>query len=960
VFKFVNKLLDTNEKELKRLRGVVEKVNALEEETKSLSHEEMGAKTADLRLRLERGEMLTELMPEASALVREAAVRTIGQRHYDVQVMAGVAFAEGKIAEQKTGEGKTLAATLALYLHALMGKGAHLVTVNDYLAQRDAGWMAPIFHLLGLSVGVIFSGEGRLPAAIYDPEHNDATHADERLRHLKSVPRKEAYEADITYGTNNEFGFDYLRDNMVQRKEDMVQRGHHFAIVDEVDSILIDEARTPLIISAPDTEPTDKYYRFAQLVDRLSGDTDYEIDEKLKAANLTEYGVKKVEKILGVDNLYEKDFDTLHHMENALKARTLFMKDRDYITKEGQIIIVDEFTGRLMYGRRWSEGLHQAVEAKEGVKIQQESKTLATISIQNYFRMYERLAGMTGTAATEAEEFEKIYKLSTVVVPTNKPMVREDHPDVVYKTPRAKYAAIVREITELYHKGQPVLVGTTSIEKNEIISNFLKRKKIPHEILNAKQHEREAAILAQAGRKGAVTVATNMAGRGVDIVLGGAVPDKPTDMSQEEWQKSKEYKKWQEEHDEVVSLGGLFVIGSERHESRRIDNQLRGRSGRQGDPGGSRFFVALMDDLMRIFGGERVANLMTALKIPEDQPIEHGMVSKSIEQSQVKVEGFHFDTRKHLVEYDDVMNQQRQIIYDLRKTTLGEERLREHYLKKGEREIDNLVALYAPDSLTSSEKQKVVQGFAEMVPHGDEEMRKMKEEMEKEEDVEVVKKSLKEKLVQAHEEKEKEVGERVMGEMERFSLRMTIDHLWMEHLDAVNDLREGVRLRAYGQRDPLVEYKNEAFSMFERLITQVDYESLRRLFRIQVAQRPTSAIPTNIRAVHPSAEDVTPGATADVGVGEAVIESQKPEVKEIKKKKGGKPSDLSDMAQAMSGLSGTPPGKTRIASTVAQPGEKKEKVGRNDPCPCGAVNPNSGKPYKYKKCGLIGAPHHQG
>jgi preprotein translocase subunit SecA len=962
VFKFVSKLLDTNEKELKRLRGVVEKINALEEETKKLTDEEMKAKTADLKLRLERGETVNEVLPEAFALVREAAVRTIGQRHYDVQLMAGVAFAEGKIAEQKTGEGKTLSATLALYLQALTGQGAHLVTVNDYLARRDAGWMGPIFHLLGLSIGVIYSGEGRLPAAIFDPEFNDASHSDERLRHLRPAPRKEAYAADITYGTNNEFGFDYLRDNMVQRAEDMVQRGHHYAIVDEVDSILIDEARTPLIISAPDTEPTEKYYQFAQLVERLSSDTDYEIDEKLRTANLTEHGVKKVEKMLGVDNLYEKDFETLHHIENALKARTLFMKDKDYIVKDDQVIIVDEFTGRLMYGRRWSEGLHQAVEAKEGVKIQQESKTLATISIQNYFRMYELLAGMTGTAATEAEEFEKIYELQTVVIPTHRPMVRVDNPDIVYKTPRAKYAAIVREIIELYQKGQPVLVGTTSIEKNEIISNFLRKKRVPHQVLNAKHHEKEAEILAQAGRKGAVTVATNMAGRGVDIVLGGAMPERPADMSQKEWEESKEYKKWRGEHKEVVKLGGLFVIGSERHESRRIDNQLRGRSGRQGDPGGSRFYVALMDDLMRIFGGEKVAGLMTALKIPEDQPIEHGMVSRSIEQSQVKVEGFHFDTRKHLVEYDDVMNQQRQIIYDLRKKTLEKEDLKGRYLEKGEGEIKNLISVYAPESLTAAEKQKLVQGLAEIVPQDNAEMGRLNRELEKKTTAEEVEVSLKEKFEGAFGKKEKEVGEPVMREMERFALRMTIDRLWMDHLDAIDDLREGVRLRAYGQRDPLVEYKNEAFGMFERLVAQIDYEALRRLFRIQVTRQPATVIPQNIQAVHPSAEVTGEAVSADVGVGEQVSQTEQlPAVRQVEGRKGkAKAGDLSQLAQAMAGLPTTTGEKARVASTVAQPGVKKEKVGRNDPCPCGAINPNTGKVYKYKKCGLINAPYHRG
>src|SRR3989344_5807944 len=568
-----SKFLDINQREVDRLTKIASKVNEFDAKFKKLKDKDFATKTEEFKKRIKSGEDLKEILPEAFAQVREASWRAVGLRHFDVQIMAAAALFEGRVAEQKTGEGKTLSAVPPLYLHALTGGSAHLVTVNDYLARRDAGWNAPIFHLLGLTVGTIIQ-EGK--SFIYDPEHTDRSHGDERLAHLKPVERKLAYKADITYGTNNEFGFDYLRDNMVRSLSEVVQRGHHFAIVDEVDSVLIDEARTPLIISMPDTDPTDKYYKFAGLVEKLNPDTDFTIDEKSKSASLTEHGITRVEKILGVDNLYEKDWESIHHIENALRAKTLYLRDREYVVKDGQVTIVDEFTGRLMFGRRWSDGLHQAVEAKEDVPIQQESKTLATISFQNYFRMYEHLSGMTGTAATEAEEFRKIYKLETAVVPTHKPMIRRDVGDMVHKTVRAKYGAVVEEIEERHKAGQPILVGTTSIEKNEIISEYLKRKKIPHNVLNAKNHEREAFIIADAGKPGAVTVATNMAGRGVDIVLGG--------------QKTKENKTWQKSHDEVVATGGLYVIGTERHEARRVDNQLRGRSGRQGDPPGSRIY----------------------------------------------------------------------------------------------------------------------------------------------------------------------------------------------------------------------------------------------------------------------------------------------------------------------------------------------------------------------------------
>ncbi|MEK7129444.1 MAG: preprotein translocase subunit SecA, partial [Patescibacteria group bacterium] len=654
MLKFLGRLLDSNEKELKRLRASAEAINQQEEDVRKLKEGGFAKKTAEFKERLTHDATLDDMLPEAFALVREASHRTIGERHFDVQLMAAVALHTGKIAEQKTGEGKTLSATPALYLNALTGRGVHLVTVNDYLARRDAGWMGPIYHLLGVSVAAIISDQSFL----YDPEFTDPAATDWRLRHLRPVTRKEAYLADITYGINSEFGFDYLRDNMASDMSQLAQREYHFAVIDEVDSILIDEARTPHIISAPDTEATHKYYDYAKIVEKLTGQLDFVVDEKLRTAHLTDHGILKIEKMLGVGNIYETNFETVHHIEAALKAKTLFAKDKDYIVKDGQVVIVDEFTGRLLVGRRFSEGIHQAIEAKEGVSIQQESKTLATVSLQNYFRMYQKLAGMTGTASTEAEEFKKIYNLDVVAIPTHRPMIRRDFADSVYKTPRAKYAAVVADITDCYKRGQPVLVGTTSIEKNEIISEFLKRKGVPHQVLNAKNHLREAMIIADAGKKGAVTVATNMAGRGVDIILGGSKKEK-WEMVEKEWEK--EQKEWQKRHEEVVRAGGLHVIGTERHESRRIDNQLRGRSGRQGDPGTSRFYVSLEDDIMRLFGGEQVARLMTIFKLPEDVPLEHGMVSRAIEQAQTKVEGFQFDSRKNMVDYDDVINKQREI-----------------------------------------------------------------------------------------------------------------------------------------------------------------------------------------------------------------------------------------------------------------------------------------------------------
>lgn len=825
------KILDVNTRELTEFQKIVKKINDLGPKMAKLKDADFAKKTAEFKKRIKSAsdeeKALEEILPEAFALVREAAWRVLSQKPYEVQLVAGIALFKGRVAEQKTGEGKTLSAVAPLYLRALTGKGVHLVTVNDYLARIGTGWNGPVFDFLGMSVGAIVQEN---KSFIYDKKFVDKSHGDERLSHLKPCQRREAYAADITYGTNNEYGFDYLRDNMVQQVADMAQRGHYFAIVDEVDSVLIDEARTPLIISAPDTDPTDKYYKFADIIKDLEEETDYTIDEKYKSATLTEKGIEKVEKILGVNNLYETEFASIHYIENALRAKALYLRDREYVVKDGQVTIVDEFTGRLMFGRRWSDGLHQAVEAKEGVVIQQESKTLATISFQNYFRMYEHLSGMTGTAATEAGEFKKIYKLEVVVVPTNRPMVRVDHPDVIYKTYEAKYNAIADEIAGLHKKKQPVLVGTTSIEKNEIIAKYLDARDVPYKLLNAKNHEKEAEIISEAGKPAAVTVATNMAGRGVDIILGGAVPEKKSEM-----------KKWQKLHDEVVKSGGLHVIGTERHESRRIDNQLRGRAGRQGDPGSSRFYLSVEDDLMRIFGGDRIASLMSTLKIPEDQPIENKIISKAIESAQIKVEGFHFDSRKRVVEYDDVANQQRDIIYKLRRRILESTDLKSEVLEKLEHQIERVMFEY-PEKGTPN-YQELVAGLAEIIPFDDASLKNIENEAKKITKKEDMQTFLLKVVKDAHQSREKQVGENVMRQIEKFAYLSSIDFLWIDHLDHIEDLRQGIELRAYGQRDPVVEFKNEAYDLFETLIDRIDSELSHRIFRVNVGRMP-SEIPS--------------------------------------------------------------------------------------------------------------------
>ncbi len=738
---------DANEKQIKNLRILVEKINQLESGFKKLTDLQLKSKTQEFRDRLTKGETLDDLLPEAFASVREASLRALGQRHFDVQLMGGTVLHQGKVAEMRTGEGKTLSATLPAYLNALEGRGVHIVTVNDYLARRDMVWMGQIYGFLGMSTGCVTSESGYVYDALYIDGQKD------QLRDqvggfkvvesfLRPASKKEAYLADITYGTNNEFGFDYLRDNMVLDLSQQVQRGHNYVIVDEVDSVLIDEARVPLIISGQAEDATQKYSQFAKIVANLEKDTDYILDEKLKSVNFTEAGQDKVIKNLGQDPWAQNNITDTHQLESALKAKTLFLKDRDYVVAQGQIMIIDEFTGRMLPGRRWSSGLHQAVEAKEGVNIQPESVTLATVTFQNYFRQYKKISGMTGTALTSAEELDKVYGLDVVSIPTNKPAKRQDYPDKIFKTEEGKFRAVIKEIKQLHQKGQPVLVGTRSVERNEYLGKILQMEGIPHQILNAKNHQREAEIIAQAGKIGAVTIATNMAGRGVDIILGGN-PKDPV------------------ESQKVLDLGGLYVLGTERHDARRIDNQLRGRAGRQGDAGSSQFFVSLEDDLMRIFGGDRIKSIMTALKVPDDEPISANIISGALESAQKKIEGFNFDARHHVLEYDDIMNKHREIIYKKRRTFL--------VMVDGQYPIS--------DDIVSSEEFK---------------------------------------------EREQEVGKENLEKIIRFVGLKVIDTLWQDHLNNMDHLRESVKLRAYGGKDPLVEYKNEGRKLFTQLLEEID------------------------------------------------------------------------------------------------------------------------------------------
>ncbi|MEW6455684.1 MAG: preprotein translocase subunit SecA [Acidobacteriota bacterium] len=818
----LNKIIGTkNERELKKLRPIVWAINELEPKISKLSDGELKQKTSEFKQKIENGATLDDLLIEAFAVVREVAKRTLNMRHFDVQLMGGVVLHQGKIAEMKTGEGKTLVATLSAYLNALTDKGVHIVTVNDYLAKRDTEWMGAIYKFLGLSVGTI--------------QHQ-----------MSDEERRKAYSADITYGTNNEFGFDYLRDNMKFRLEDLVQRGHHYAIVDEVDSILIDEARTPLIISGPTEESTSLYYKIDDLVKRLKKDEDYQIDEKTRTVVLNESGISRAEKFLSVENLYEiSNMDLIHHIYQALKAHNFFKRDVDYMIKDAKVVIVDEFTGRLMPGRRWSEGLHQAIEAKERVRIEQEYQTLATITFQNYFKMYEKLAGMTGTAETEATEFSVVYGLDVVVIPTNKTLIRYEYPDVIYRTEKEKWQACVKEIEECYKKLQPALVGTISIEKSEKLSSLLKKKGIPHVVLNAKYHEKEAEIVAQAGRLKSVTIATNMAGRGTDILLGG----NPEFLAKEEMRKRgyNPHAKWdenlykeilekmkhqvEEEHKKVVELNGLHIIGTERHEARRIDNQLRGRAGRQGDPGSSRFYLSLEDDLMRIFGSDRISFIMQKLGMEEGIPIEHKMITKAIERAQKQVEAHNFLIRKHLLEYDDVMNKQREVIYSMRRDILEGKSMKEFIESLIEDILIWNVETYCNGRKHPEEwdieglRKALAYQFAFDIREMDGNFGDMTQED--------LKDLILFKLKERYQEKEKMIESERMRELERIIMLQVIDSQWKDHLLAMDHLKEGIGLRGYGQRDPLVEYKKESFEMFQEMKNRIEEETIRYIFYFQ-------------------------------------------------------------------------------------------------------------------------------
>ena len=868
-------LVGSTERVLKKLTPIVESVNGQEPDFERLTEQQLRSKTDEYRGRIQDGEELDDLLPEAFAAVREGAKRTLGQRHFDVQIIGGVVLHQGKIAEMKTGEGKTLVATLAVYLNALKGEGAHVVTVNDYLARRDAQWMGAIYHILGLSTGVLQHES----AYLYDPSDEQAAHG---LESLRRVERREAYLADITYGTNNEFGFDYLRDNMLIGMSQRVQRRLAFAIVDEVDNILIDEARTPLIISGPAEESTKEYNRFAKLVPGLQQGEDYTIDEKHRSVSLTGEGMSKLEKLLNVKNLYAPDnFRLVHFVENALRARALYERDREYVSKDGEVIIVDEFTGRLMPGRRYSDGLHQALEAKEGLNVQRETITYATITLQNYFRLYAKLAGMTGTAATEAEEFWKIYKLDVVDVPTNLPMKRTEMTDLVYRDQKTKYEAVVKEIEERHQKGQPVLVGTTDISKSELLGEMLTRKAIPHEVLNAKQHEREAGIVAQAGRPGAVTVATNMAGRGTDIVLGGN--PEFVDIDRQEWEA---------DHRRVVEQGGLHIVGTERHEARRIDNQLRGRAGRQGDPGSSRFFVALDDDLMRRFGGDKIKAVMGWAGLDENAPLENRMVSKSIEGAQVKVEAYHFDQRKHLVDYDDVVNTHRDVIYTERDKVLSGADLKSNIQSLVEQEIRDTLARYLGDAPPENwDIEGLLGELGAVFPlDGDLSSPENVYQMDPEE----IERRVLDYATETYEEQEAALTPEMMRSVEREVMLRIIDSHWVHHLTAMENLRQGIGLHAYGQRDPLVMYKKEGHDKFQELLDRIQYDIVHTIYHI--------------------------GIGGDGPNGKA---------------RGARPNGPTGGKSVMARVVGN-----RSREPVAA-GDRK--VGRNEQCPCG-----SGK--KYKRC----------
>jgi preprotein translocase subunit SecA len=935
-----------NEREIKTLRPIIAAINDLEPQLQPLSDADLAAKTVEFKQRVANGEPIDDLLIEAFAVTREVGRRVLNMRHFDVQLIGGIVLHRGKIAEMRTGEGKTLVATLPVYLNALAGKGVHVVTVNDYLAKRDAEWMGRIYKFLGMSVGII----------VHDLD-------DEERRHN--------YNCDITYGTNNEYGFDYLRDNMKFRLEHCVQREHHFAIVDEVDSILIDEARTPLIISGPSEESTDKYYKINRIIPKLvrgeeikgkePGESyttgDYTVDEKHRSAALTEEGIAKVEKLLGCGNLYQpENWTILHHVQQALKAHVLFHRDKDYLVQEGQVIIVDEFTGRVMPGRRWSDGLHQAIEAKELVKIERENQTLATITFQNYFRMYKKLGGMTGTAETEAAEFEKTYKLEVVVIPTNRFMLRKEFQDVVYRTEDEKFRNSAKEIKELYEKGQPVLVGTISVEKSERLSGALKKMGVKHEVLNAKNHEREAFIVAQAGRKGAITVSTNMAGRGTDILLGGnpefltkeylKKQNKDPDVYQTSAVGSPERAEWDtifnrfkaetsKEHDEVVELGGLHVLGTERHESRRIDNQLRGRAGRQGDPGSSRFYLSLQDDLMRIFAGERMQKLMLRLGMEEDVPIESKITTKQIAGAQKAVEAQNFAARKHLLEYDDVMNKQRKAVYGMRRSLLEGKDQKERITEIIEGIVGSFIDIRCPERVHPSTfdltglQSDVLSAFGVKVDPEDLAGMNRPE----------VEEHIKELLGKRYQEKENLIGPESMREAERILMLNVIDSQWKDHLLSMDHLKEGIGLRGYGQKDPLIEYKKESFTMFQDMMDRIEDETIRLLFFLQVSSAGPMGKAQPVLPFSPDGDDEE--EEEDQDQEEALVAASNEQrraaqtavedfTRTIQRKKEKEMAELQFV-----GGSGTATEKKQAVSD--------KKAGRNDPCPCG-----SGK--KYKKC----------
>jgi len=898
---------DHSANEIKKIRPLVDKINELEPEISALSDDDLRGKTQYFRELIKQKteqegqdekNILMEILPEAFAVVRETAKRTIGLRHYDVQLIGGIVLHQGMVAEMRTGEGKTLVATLALYLNALSGKGAHLVTVNDYLAKRDADWMGPVFHFHEMKVGIIGHYEQFLyaPDALQEETETEETAGKQLQFKLKKATRQEVYAADITYGTNNEFGFDYLRDNMVIDLKQMVQRPLHYAIVDEVDNILIDEARTPLIISGQGDEVSEMYQQFARIVPKLKENADYNVDEKMKAVTLTEEGINHVESLLGLKNIYEeRGIKTVHHLEEALKAEILFKKDRDYVVKNGEIVIVDEFTGRLMPGRRYSRGLHQAIEAKEGVEIKRESKTVATITFQNYFRLYEKLAGMTGTAETEAEELGTIYGLDVIVIPTNKPIVRDDRNDLIYKTEEGKFSAVADEIKILNEKQQPVLVGTISVEKSERLSDLLRQRGIEHNVLNAKNHEKESQIVAKAGQPGAVTIATNMAGRGTDIKLG----------------------------DNVVEVGGLHIIGTERHESRRIDNQLRGRAGRQGDPGSSQFYVSLEDDLMRIFGSDKIKGMMETFGFPEDQPIEHKLLTGSIENAQKKVEGYNFDIRKSVVDYDDVMNKHRTAIYKKRRNILEKDDLQAELHEIIREAVGTIVNTHTAGPRDEWNLAEINENMKTIAGHYYTE-----QDLAQYDNPAGITDHLYDVLMSYLKQKEDELTPEVMRRLEKLVMLRIIDNLWQDHLDEMDYLRTGVGLRGYGQRDPLIEYKEEAYKLYKSLQEQINDSIAKTIFKVTIIKQPIQPpVGQEVKREAPAMAqaaarpDAPPPPNATAGQGTAV------------------------RTYTRSGAATGMPSRTEAAPTGKMKTVTRDepKVGRNDPCPCG-----SGK--KFKKC----------